>query len=240
VTKFDETLTRLIADPAVIAVILTGSAARGMATVHSDHDVIVVVREYDDAHPRTTYHSPEIDEIVYDLEDLADSTDPAYQWARWQFRGAQILLDRTDNEIAPLIEKQAVPTPEARDAAREALDGYINQIYRAAKNRRDGRLIQAQLDTMESVAWCLKAIFALHGRLRPYNKYLLWELKNHPLGAPWDADTIPDRIAQDPAELFDDIETLARTRGHGDVIDGWDESEIELIRAAARAARARM
>jgi hypothetical protein len=55
----------------------------------------IVVREYDDARPNTTHHSPELDEIIYSLDDLADST---YQWARWQFRGAKILLDRTDNE----------------------------------------------------------------------------------------------------------------------------------------------
>jgi predicted nucleotidyltransferase len=237
VSAFDDLMRRVAGDPAVIGVILTGSVARDMATEHSDHDVIVVVPEYDDAHSRTTRHSKELDEIIYDLADLADTTDPEWQWARWQFRGARLLLDRSDGRIAPLIAKQATPTAEEAEAtARRVLDGYINQAYRAAKSRGDGRLVQAQLDTMECVPWLLETLFALHGRLRPYNKYLRWELETYPLGAPWDAATLPERIVADPVELFGDIERLARERGYGDDVDTWDASELDIVRRAAASA----
>ncbi|MDP9367217.1 MAG: hypothetical protein M3Q03_02895 [Chloroflexota bacterium] len=174
-----------------------------------------------------TSRSPELDEIVYTVEDLADTSDA---WQRYAFRGAQVLLDRLEGRIAELVQRQCVPSPaEAAAVASEALDGYLNQIYRAAKNRRDGRLTEARLDETESVSWLLSTLFALHGRIRPYNKYLRWELRTYPLGDPWDPDTLPERIADNPAGLFADIEDLARRRGHGDVIGAWGD-ELDVLR----------
>jgi hypothetical protein len=89
--------------------------------------------------------------------------------------------------------------------------------------------VLARLEEMESVSWCLTALFALHGRLRPYNKYLRWELTTYPLGDPWDASTLPERLADDPAGLFAGLEPLARERGHGDIIDAWGD-ELSLLR----------
>ncbi len=217
---------RAQADPAVQGLILTGSHARGMATPHSDYDLVVVVAQRGGQWVQTS-RSPEFDEIVYTVEDLADTSDA---WQRYAFRGAQVLLDRLEGRIVDLVQRQCVPTPtEAAAVASEALDGYLNQVYRAAKNRRDGRLIEARLDETESVSWLLSTLFALHGRIRPYNKYLRWELRTYPLGDPWDPDTLPERIADHPAGLFADIEDLARRRGHGDVIDAWGD-ELDLLR----------
>jgi len=228
-TPFDDLVARATTDPHVRGLILTGSYARNMATEHSDHDVIVVVESFTEAWPEPVTRTPELDTIPYLFEWLSDTSQ---KWYRWQFRGARILLDRTDGAVlADLCRAQATLTPqEAHDWSREYLDGYINQIYRAAKNRRDGRPTLARLELMESVSWFLGTLFALHGRVRPYNKYLRWELENHPLGEPWDAATLPERLADDPASLWPDLEQLARLRGHGDVIDGWDPPELALLR----------
>lgn len=129
---------------------------------------------------------------------------------------------RSDHDVIVVVD-------EAARWSREYLDGYVNFIYRAAKNRRDGRADLARLEEMESVSWFLFTLFALHGRLRPYNKYLCWELETYPLGEPWDAATLPARLADDPAGLLPDIEELARARGHGDVLEAWGD-ELDLLR----------
>lgn len=83
--------------------ILTGSVARGMATVHSDHDVILVVDERAGQWTRTR-KTPVIDEIVCTVDELADTSN---LWERYVYRGAQVLLDRLDGRIAALAHAQA-------------------------------------------------------------------------------------------------------------------------------------
>jgi hypothetical protein len=122
---------------------------------------------------------------------------------------------------------------EAEDFACEQLDGYINFVYRAAKNSRDGRPDLARLEEIEAAPWFLETLFALHGRVRPYNKYLRWELDTHPLPAPWTADFLINTLIERPSALFTDLEPLARDRGLADVVDGWDD--LDLIRAYAAA-----
>lgn len=225
-TALDELMERAAADPDVRGVILTGSHARGMATAQSDYDVIVVVDAPTDAWRETT-RTAAIDEIIYTVAELAD-TSPT--WQRYAFRGAQVLLDRIDGGIADLARSQATPTErEATTWAAEYLDTYINQAYRALKSRRDGRTVEARLDEMETAGWFLATLFPLYGRLRPYNKYLRWELATYPLGTPWDAETLPDRVAADPVGLFADIEVVARDRGHGAIVDAWGD-ELALFR----------
>ncbi|MGC4891495.1 nucleotidyltransferase domain-containing protein [Micromonospora sp. DT227] len=218
-------LARAEASADVIGLVLTGSHARGLAGPDSDYDVLVVVP--DERLWKPTSRSAELDEIVCTTDQLADTSD---EWQRYAFRGAEILLDRTDGELAALVSAQATLTEtEAATWAREGLDGYVNLIYRAAKNRRAAEPVLARLEEMESVSWLLTALFALHGRVRPYNKYLRWELRTFPLGEPWNADTFPERLADDPAGLFPELERLARKAGHGDVLDAWG-TELELLR----------
>jgi hypothetical protein len=75
--------------------------------------------------------------------------------------------------------------------------------------------------------------------VRPYNKFLRWELEQHPLpGDEWSAGrllalledvTAGDLSAQ--RRLFRNVERLARERGHGDVVDGWG-ADLGLLRGA--------
>ena len=225
-----EVLARATADPAVRGLVLTGSHARGVATPRSDYDVTIVVADQAEAwrHIRTT----ELDEVVCTVEALADTS---VQWQRYAYRGAKVLLDRLDGGIAELVARQATPSPEeAVRRARAALDGYVNQLYRAVKSYRDGATEAAYLDEVESVPWLLETVFGLHGRLRPYNKYLQWELDTFPLPHPWNTTLTPARVAAQPLVLFPAVEALARRHGHTDVLDAWG-SDIELIRVLAEA-----
>ncbi len=225
VANMDDLVAQAHDDPGVVGLVLTGSQARGLTTPYSDIDLCVVVTERGGSRWQSR-RTAQIDEFIYTVDELADTSDI---WQRYAFRGASVLLDRLDGVIAHLVDRQAVPAQdEALRWARDGLDGYVNFLYRAAKSRRDGDLVAAALDTAESVSWLLTTIFALHGRLRPYNKYLRWELTTHPLYEPWSATTLPQRLLQDPAGLFPDIERLARERGLADVLDAWGD-DLRLL-----------
>ena|SRR5947209_4643627 len=160
------------------------------------------------------------------IEDLADTSN---RWQRYSYRDAKVLVDRLDGHIAELVCAQATLTPAESDAlVREQLDGYINFVYRAMKNRRDGRPDLAQLEEIEAAPWFLWTLFALYGRIRPYNKYLRWELDTHPLPSPWTADYLIKALTAQPSTLFPELERVAREKGFGDVLDEWDD--LDLLR----------
>jgi hypothetical protein len=84
----------------------------------------------------------------------------------------------------------------------------------------------------------LTYIFALHHWIRPYNKYLAWELAHYPLSEPvWAANHLLSLLAPalspEPVaavrQLVSELEPLARSAGHGPVLDGWGE-DLDLLR----------
>ena len=139
-------------------------------------------------------------------------------------------------------------TPEEADAVlidHDRLDGWINFAYRALKSDRDGRALEARLDAAESVPWLLDVVFAIAGRVRPYNKYLPWELRTHPVDG-WPADELLGLVER---SLDGDVAAVRETfprvraacaaydaqRGHTrttDMIDGWS-SELDLFASPA-------
>src|SRR5205823_12593929 len=90
---------------------------------------------------------------------------------------------------------------------------------------------------VEAIPYAVRTLFALGDRVRPYNKYLEWELRHHPLDG-WAADELLpliDRVlAGEPTaqhELFNRIEPQARRAGFGDVIDSW-EPDVAWLRGS--------
>jgi hypothetical protein len=229
----DDLLFRCDRDPGVVGALLTGSRARdGMATGHSDFDVYVIVTAAAARRWQTT-RTAALDTIVM---TLARFREPGEALERYAFAHARVLRDRLDGEIARLASARgSLGRDEARALAGEALDGYLNFAYRAAKNRRDGRLLEARLDAAESAPWLLTTIFAFYGRVRPYNGYLRWELAHHPLdSARWDGlPALLERLLDGDAEvqryLFAAVEHEARGRGYGDVLNSW-EPKLGLLR----------
>ena len=102
----------------------------------------------------------------------------------------------------------------------DRLDGWVNFAYRALKNDRDGRALEARLDAAESVPWLLDVVFAIAGRVRPYNKYLPWELRTHPVEG-WPADELLGLVER---SLDGDVsavrETFPRVRAACAAYDG--------------------
>jgi hypothetical protein len=245
-----EALTALLArdDPAILGVVLSGSAARGLATAHSDVDVVLVRDET--GVPRAVSRSAEIDEIpvtLGELETVAPYGTPGWGY-RWSFAWAPVLRDATGGRIAGAVRRQATITDaEARQILLEAnrLDGFVNLAYRALKSHRDGRAWEARLDCAEVIPWLLDVVFTLHGRVRPYNKYLAWELREHPLpGTEWDAAPFTSRLEAlldgseiAMCELFGAVEREcrdwdSRAGGHAlaDLIESWDGPSLRILR----------
>ena len=226
-------------DSSIVGLVLSGSAARGMATERSDVDVFVV---RDDDEAREKRATTAIDEIPISLADLeqVDRYGTGDWYFRWSFAYAQVLRDDTGGRVTDAVRRQAtVDDDEQRWVLtdQDRLDGYVNFAYRSLKSHRDGRLLEARLDAAESLPWLLDVVFALAGRLRPYNKYLPWELREHPLACPeWSAAAfLPELellLAGDPAAVrrtfsVVDREVRAWDAAHattvcGDLVDEWD------------------
>lgn len=238
----DEVLGR--DDPGIVGVVLSGSAARGMATERSDVDVHVVWSEQSG---RRTSRSPAIDEIPTTLDELERLAPWGTEdwFFRWSFAWAQVLRDDTGGRLTRAVRRQATLDVDEQRAlllAGDRLDGFVNFAYRALKSDRDGRPLERRLDAAESVAWLLDVVFALAGRVRPYNKYLAWELREHPLPdwpATWVLTLVERLLDGDPAavrEAFAAVEAAVRRwdAAHGgqelgDLVDGWGD-ELAVLR----------
>lgn len=229
-------------DPNVVGLVLTGSQARdGMATEHSDIDVYVVL-----ATPSTqwrTTRSAEIDIPVCTLAQLREVPGPSDDawWDRYSFAHAQVLMDRSGGEVTRLVEAWGTLSgPESKGLLESHVDGYVNWVYRSLKNHRDGRLFESRMDAVESLPWALTVIFALQRRVRPYNKYLRWELERYPLaGDDWETEALVgllNRIVTeaDPTaqrRLFARVERACREVGLDGIIDAWGD-ELALLRGS--------
>jgi Nucleotidyltransferase domain len=233
-------------DPSIVGLVLSGSAARGMATERSDVDVYVV---RDDEVERETNRTSAIDEIYWSVADLeqVDRHGTGGWYFRWSFAYAQVLRDDTGGRVTEAVRRQStVDDDEQRWVLvdQDRLDGYLNFAYRALKNHRDGRVLEARLDAAESLPWLLNVVFTLAGRLRPYNKYLPWELRTHPLDVPeWSASAF---LAELEAMLAGDAAAIRRTfavvdrevrawdathgtTACGDLVDEWGD-ELAILR----------
>jgi hypothetical protein len=220
----EELLARARADENVVGVVHSGSRGRATyVTDASDWDAFVIVRE--DRGDYTTEHGSGIEVSEVTLEVLAAPPD----WARPAFLGLAPQLDKT-GEVASALHEATTVDPAI---ASKPLDAYVNSYYRSAKNDRVGLALPSLLDAQESIGWYLQFLFAVHGRVRPYNKWLEWELREHPLPIGVDLARL-ERIARtgdltEQQALFRATETLARDRGHGETIDGW-EPDVAWLR----------
>ncbi len=228
---FDELLAVARERDEIVGLYVFGSRGRDfLVDGRSDWDVCIVLvdiaardafaREFPSGHGDTVEIVPET------LDGLRDHANEHWRYAAAH---ADVVLDKTDGELTRVVAGLESLLPGSRSAVvREALDGYINQTYRSLRYR-------TRLDAVEAVPYALRTIFALDDRVRPYNKYLEWELRHHPL-RDWEADVLLpllDRVLTGEPdaqrELFNLIEPLARREGLSDVVDGW-EPDVEWLR----------
>jgi predicted nucleotidyltransferase len=232
-------------DERVVGLVLTGSRGRGpFARDDSDWDVRLVTRDDAEASEYATPHGSPVEVVVLKLGEFERAGEPGSptEWDRYSYAHAQVAIDKLDGRIARLVAAKGVLGPDAaREIAERELGAYVNSCFRSLKNHARGLTVEAHLDAAESVSPFLTSLFALHERVRPFNKFLRWELATHPLPSRvWEEQSLVLRLARivatgDPAaqrQLFRDAEHLARDRGLARVIDGW-EPDLPLLRGDA-------
>jgi hypothetical protein len=242
---FEHLLARAGEDPEILAVILGGGRGKGVVTPASDWDCDVIVTDGStqrvEARLADLLNLPAIDGGVIALTELrayAEFGTPEV-WDRYGFAHAQVPLDKTEGLVTDLVrEKGRLPAEATDSVLRTELDAYVNAVYRSLKNARDGRVLSSRLDATESIPAMLAFLFALDGRVRPYNKFLEWELANHPLtDLPVLRDEFLEMIdavmttADAPTQrrLFALIEPIAIARGMSDLLETWGD-DLKLLR----------
>ena len=224
---------------------LTGSRGRdAFVREASDWDVRLVVRDEsyaEAAETLATTHGSPIEVAVHSLAALERVGEPGTEttWDRYSYVHAQVLVDKLDGRIGQIVAAKAVlPEGIGPGLAAAALDDYVNSYYRALKNNRAGLAVEAHLDAAESIPPLLTTVFAVHDRVRPFNRFLAWELERFPLPEPWLAhDRFVPRLEKilkrgsidDQAALFRDVETFARSHDLADTIEGW-EPDVPWLR----------
>ena len=228
---YDELLEVARSRKEILGLYVFGSRGRNfMVDERSDWDVCVVLtgRETRDAFDREFpfVHGARVEITSATLGELRNASS---EHGRYAAAHAEVVLDKTDGELTRGVAELEWLPAGSRDAiVREALDDYVNRTYRSLR-------YGTRLDAVEAIPPALRTIFALANRLRPYNKYLEWELRHHPL-EDWTADELLpllDRVLtgepEAQRELFNRIEPLARREGFGDVVDGW-QPDVDWLR----------
>lgn len=226
-----------------------GSRGKGLGTEDSDWDVYVVVqREHDVPRVRDDLSDDVVPGVidvcaVFTLDQFAKhaAVGAGDEWNRYNFAHLVPSLDRTPEQVLQRLcdEKEWLPEEVAVARAGGALDAFLNSYYRALKNSRDGNALAASLDAAEAVPRLLDFVFAAERRVRPYNKFLAWELRVHPLERDWwpTADVpslLVDVVTTGSltllAAVFNAVDQQARALGMGQVIDDWGVRAVDAMR----------
>ncbi len=235
---YEDLLQRAQADDNVVGLILAGSRGPGIfATDRSDFDTYLILRSPDGGW-RAGHGAPvEVWPMTLDEFRRHALVGEPDAWNRPTFLYVRVEIDKLEGEISLLVEQKARLTPdEVGRIVPDALDGYINSLYRSLKNLEGGRELEGRLDAVESLSPLITTAFALEGRVRPFNKYLRHELERRPLPT-LTLDAV-GRIAREPTPdaqraIFRDIESGAREAGFGSVVDGWDP-DVSWLRGDGR------
>lgn len=234
--KYRKLIQKLKDDPNVLAFWLFGSRGKGMITAHSDYDLSVIVKDkvkksYEKKYTKD-FQDPEFDISVRTVDELKKHAafGSEMAWDRYNFAYVKVLFDRTGKIQKNIDGKSIISEKEKKQIINGGLDNFINQVYRAAKCKRDGDPIAAQLEAAEAVPCFLDCIFALEGRIKPFHKYLAWDLKKHPLKKlPWSGvelikklmKVIKDGDQIVLLELFQKTRPIFQKAGYGKIYEGW-------------------
>jgi hypothetical protein len=242
--QYAELLDRARADPAVVGVVVFGSRAAGpFAQDVSDVDCFVIVDgSADEARGWQTAHGSPVEAWALTFDAFRAHAEPGSStaWNRPSLIRARVDLDKLDGDIGRIVDrKRRLDPAEASTLVDDALDGAINSMYRALRNLESGRLLGGRMDALESLGPLLTAVFALEGRVRPFNKWLEFELAEEPLHTPAFGNLVErleaflaDPSAERVRDAFRMLEVAARDAGHGAIVDTW-EPDLAWLRGDA-------
>ena len=234
-------IERATADPVVVGVVAFGSRAAGVfVTEDSDVDCFAIVDGPETAaHPWATNHGDPVEVWPITLEAFRGHALPgdAAEWNRPAFIRARVDLDKLGGEIGRIVDrKRRLEPDEAGTIALDALGAAINSLYRTLRNLDGSRDLEGRLDGLEVIGPILTTVFAFEERVRPFNKWLRQDLLDDPLRTIASSEVVDlvDALARNPSTAalraaFRLLETAARSRGHDQVIDGW-EPDVAWLR----------
>ena len=206
--KYKTLLEEARENPDILGLIWGGSRGKSekFVTKDSDYDVIVVISDNASDTLKARLRNYESKGFEVWVRTMAEFKRYAgwgskEEWDRYNFSHNTAVVDKI-GEIQKIIdEKGNLPENVRGEVIEESLDNYINLVYRSAKQLRDGDAFASHIDATESLPPLMTALYALEGRLRPYNKYFEWELNNYPLRLlPWPVE-----------EFVSDYKTILKT-----------------------------
>jgi hypothetical protein len=175
---------------------------------------------------------PGVDIVPIRLDSFADYAPigSEMEWSRYSFAHITAVFDKSGGDVqATLAAMEFIAPDVAPRVADKHLDDYLNSTYRSVKNGRDGDDQAGMLDAAESLPALLGFLFALDRRVRPYNKFLRWELQHHLLPQlPWEVPEFVEMLlatargdTESRRRLLDGTVKVAREQGHEAVLDSW-------------------
>ncbi|PIR94559.1 hypothetical protein COT97_00780 [Candidatus Falkowbacteria bacterium CG10_big_fil_rev_8_21_14_0_10_39_11] len=174
-------------DPNIIGFFLGGSRVKGLDNKHSDYDIYIIVKNNKLAEYRKKImplKDDRIDIMLYTDKGLREHAawGGTEEWARYNMAHIKVEIDKTKTIQKIINEKGKIPEDKVENFIRGNLDAYINYVYRSLKCLRAKNSLCAKLEASNSLLYFLNIIFALHGRrVKPFSKYLQWELDHYPL-----------------------------------------------------------
>lgn len=234
--KYNKLLQKAKNDDSIIGFILTGSRGKGVVTQYSDYDVALIATDekFSDAREEYAKHK-EIEKIDIGVMSISGFRNHAavgspMEWDRYNYAHLKVQIDKTGEIQKIADEKGILPSDSVKEVCKTSLDRYLNYLYRSLKNFRDGNIIASHLDACESIPPLLIFLFAVEGRVRPYNKYLGWELTNYRLKVlSLSHQTFLNRIQNIiqtgdttiQKEIMNIVRNLATKQGYAYILDGW-------------------
>ncbi|MCR4328226.1 MAG: nucleotidyltransferase domain-containing protein [Patescibacteria group bacterium] len=233
--EFNRILEAVKRDEKIIGMILSGARGKGIFTENSDYDVVLVTADDSKEYARESYKGTQgmVEIGVFTISEFRDYAvvGSPEEWDRYAYAHIKAHVDKT-GEIQKIIdEKGVVPDGKRMEIAKGALDGYLNSLYRSIKNQRDGNMEAFHLDAVESIPNFLRFIFSVEGRVRPYNKFLKWELERYPLkNLVMEKDDFFTKLekvlatgnVETQKELYRIVAGIAQKSGCENVIRSWD------------------
>jgi len=229
----------------VIGFFLGGSRGKGFQTKYSDYDTYIIVKdnfvkEYKERYTKRKYK--DVDLLVFSFSEFKKyaSWGSPEAFDRYSFSHVKALIDKNGKIQDRLDDLAKVPEKHLSKFIAGSLDAYINFLYRSLICIRDGNIEAARLEAAFSIPSFLNVVFAIHnGRLRPYYKYLKWELEKFPLiKFPMTAEEIVNNLMKilDNADykaqqkFLKTTEDVLRKEGFGKVFESWGDDFLWMKR----------
>jgi predicted nucleotidyltransferase len=179
-------------DPELLALVVGGSVAHGLATPSSDLDVMLVLSEeelaarlargeltvYDDA--IADYEGGYLDGKMIALSFIDEVADHGSEPARWAFDDAFVAFSRVDGLEERLAAAARYPEEERDEKLRDFVSHVMLMEWymREAENRSDRYL--ATFAGSRLALYAGRAVLAVNRMLYPYHKWFLWQLGRAP------------------------------------------------------------